>query len=108
MLIEFITQDIIARMMEEDHMSMEDALSQFYTSQTFSKLTDPETGLYLDASPSIYALYRAEQTDGAFLQRHMPLSRQKQGKQEKNRRIVCPAAKKMSKFWKTLSANTMM
>ena len=71
MLIEFITQDIIARMMEEDHMSMEDALSQFYTSQTFSKLTDPETGLYLDASPSIYALYRAEQTDGAFLQKEI-------------------------------------
>ena len=68
MLIEYISQDIIARLMEEEHMSMEDALTQFYTSQTFSKLTDPETGLYLDASPSIYALYREEQSAGAFVQ----------------------------------------
>lgn len=68
MLIEYITQDIVARLMEEEQVSMEDALNRFYTSQTFSKLSDPETGLYLDASSSVYELFREEQTAGVFVQ----------------------------------------
>ena len=68
MLIEYITQDIIAWLIEEKHVSMEEALNQFYTSQTFSKLIDQETGLYLDASASVYALYQDEQEAGELVQ----------------------------------------
>jgi len=68
LLIEYITQDIVSRLMEEENLSMEEALNQFYTSQTFSKLIDQETGLYLDASASIYALYQDEQEAGELVQ----------------------------------------
>ena len=47
---------------------MEEALNQFYTSQTFSKLIDQETGLYLDASASVYALYQDELEAGELVQ----------------------------------------
>ena len=57
LLIEYITQDIVSRLMEEENLSMEEALNQFYTSQTFSKLIDQETGLYLDASASVYGIF---------------------------------------------------
>ena len=68
MLIEYITQDIIAWLMEEEHLSMEEALNLFYTSQVFSKLSDPETGLYLDAAASVYALYQEERKAGELVQ----------------------------------------
>ena len=68
LLIEYITQDIVSRLMEEENLSMEEALNQFYTSQTFSKLIDQETGLYLDASASVYALYQDEQEAGELVQ----------------------------------------
>lgn len=68
LLIEYITQDIVSRLMEEENLSMEEALNQFYTSQTFSKLIDQETGLYLDASASVYSLYQDEQEAGELVQ----------------------------------------
>ena len=68
LLIEYITQDIVSWLMEEENLSMEEALNQFYTSQTFSKLIDQETGLYLDASASVYALYQDEQKAGKLIQ----------------------------------------
>ena len=71
MLIEYITQDIVAWIMEEDHLSMEEALKRFYTSQTFIKLTDQETGLYLDSSASVYALYQDERKYGKLIQNEL-------------------------------------
>ncbi len=68
MLIEYITQDIIAWWMEEKQISMEEAMNKFYTSMTFEKLSDPETGLYIDSAASIYHLFTEEQRLGAFVQ----------------------------------------
>lgn len=68
MLIEYITRDIVARIMEEDGLDMQEAIHRFYTSQTFMKLADEETGLYLDSSASVYALYQDEQKAGHLVQ----------------------------------------
>lgn len=68
MLIEYTTQDIVSWIMEEQHLGMEEALAQFYSSKTFEKLADLETGLYLDAPLSVYCLYRDEQVAGKFVQ----------------------------------------
>ncbi len=68
MLIEYATQDIVSWIMEEDHLPMEEALAKFYSSTTFEKLADVETGLYLDAPSSVYCLYRDEQEAGRFVQ----------------------------------------
>ena len=68
MLIEYATQDIVSWIMEEDHLPMEEALAKFYSSTTFEKLSDVESGLYLDAPSSVYCLYRDEQEAGRFVQ----------------------------------------
>ena len=43
-------------------------MQRFYGSQTFLKLTDVDTGLYLDASASVYDLYRNESIYGRIVQ----------------------------------------
>ena len=47
-MIELNTQDIIALIMEEEYLSLNNAMDKFYTSVAFEKLNDPETGLYLE------------------------------------------------------------
>lgn len=71
MLMEYATQDIVSWIMEEEQIPMEEALDRFYSSVTFEKLTDPETGLYLDSPASVYWLYKDECIAGKFIQREM-------------------------------------
>lgn len=68
MLMEYITQDIVAWLMDDEHLTMEEALYRFYTSKTFGKLNDPDTGLYLDAPISVYRLFLDEQENGQIVQ----------------------------------------
>ena len=42
---------------------MEQALEKFYMSETFEKLSDVETGLYLDGSTYVYELLKREFQD---------------------------------------------
>ena len=44
------TQDIIAALMEEDGLSLDEAMNKFYTSVAFEKLNNPDTGLYLEGT----------------------------------------------------------
>ena len=71
MLIEYIVQDIVSWIMEEENLSMEEALNCFYMSQTFIKLTDQKTGLYLDAPASVYSLYQDERKYGRLIQNEL-------------------------------------
>ena len=67
-LIEFITQDIIAFIVEDRQMEMTDAMHDFYTSETYDKLNDEETGLYLEGSAYVYDLFLNESKNGRILQ----------------------------------------
>ena len=46
-LIEFCIQDIIESIVKEQRVEYDKAMDLFYNSQTFAKLNDVETGLYL-------------------------------------------------------------
>ncbi len=59
-MIEYTSQDIVAFLVEDYHMNMEDALDFFYTSETFDMLSDAETGLYLQGSAYVYELLKRE------------------------------------------------
>lgn len=59
-MVEYTTQDLIAFIMEDFALDMEDAMSHVYLSTTFSKLTDVETGLYLEGSAFVYELLKKE------------------------------------------------
>jgi len=59
-LVEFITQDIIAKIAQEKGLDIEQAMNEFYFSETFEKLQDYETGLYLEGTDYIYDLLEEE------------------------------------------------
>jgi hypothetical protein len=63
MLIEYIIRDIISFIIVDKDEKLEAAMYSFYNSQTFEKLNDIETGLYLDSSAYVYEIFK-EELDG--------------------------------------------
>lgn len=68
-LIEYIIQDIILYIMEDDRAELEEAMNQFYNSKVFEKLQDIETGLYLESSAYVYDLFLNEKENGRLIQK---------------------------------------
>ena len=60
-MVEYTTQDVIRYLIENKGLSMEQAMKLFYMSDTFEKLNDAETGLYLEGSAYIYELLKREE-----------------------------------------------
>ncbi|MDR1512047.1 MAG: hypothetical protein LBS56_00990 [Propionibacteriaceae bacterium] len=67
-LIEAVAQDLAAFQMADEGVSLGEALDRLYESVTFDKLSDPETGLYLNGSAYVYELLRDELRVGHFIQ----------------------------------------
>ena len=67
-LMEFCVQDIIERIVKEHNIDYDEAMNLFYSSQTFTKLNDIETGLYLESSDYVYTLFRDELNFGKTIQ----------------------------------------
>ena len=67
-LIEYITSDIISYILEDSKLPMLEAMQQLYTSQTYVKLNDLETGLYRESSPYVYDIFKTEKANGKILQ----------------------------------------
>lgn len=59
-MIEYTTQEVVCYLIEDNGISMEQAMEQFYMSEVFEKLCDIETGLYLDGSAYIYEMLKRE------------------------------------------------
>jgi hypothetical protein len=59
-MIEYTTQDVVRYLMEDNGTAMEQAMNQFYMSETFEKLSDIETGLYLEGAAYIYEMLKRE------------------------------------------------
>ena len=59
-LVEGITKDIIAYIMEDDGLDLASALTQFHNSDTFAKLSDETTGLYIESSAFVYEIFKDE------------------------------------------------
>ncbi len=59
-MIEYTTQEVIAYLIEDNGITMEQAMEQFYMSNVFEKLSDIETGLYLEGSMYIYEMLKKE------------------------------------------------
>ena len=67
-LMEFCVQDIIERIVKEQNIHYDEAMNLFYSSQTFAKLNDIETGLYLESSDYVYTLFQDELNLGKIIQ----------------------------------------
>lgn len=59
-LIEYIVKDTTEYLMNDEGIDMLDALRFIYNSDTYSKLEDKETELYIQSSGYVYELLKAE------------------------------------------------
>lgn len=59
-MIEELTKDMVRLLREEQGMSLDDALRCTYTSDTYSKLTNLNTGLYFQSTAYVYSLLMQE------------------------------------------------
>jgi uncharacterized protein YqgV (UPF0045/DUF77 family) len=67
-LVEGVTQDLVAFLIEDENLPVEQAMDKVYNSILFDKLSDGETGLYRESSAYCYSLLKDELTQGQFVQ----------------------------------------
>lgn len=67
-MIEYTIQEVVRYLVEDEEITMEQAMEQFYMSDTFEKLSDIETALYLEGSAYIYEMLKRER-DKAYAER---------------------------------------
>ena len=66
--MEYHIQDIIEYIVKDLQLEYDMAMQIFYNSQTFDKLTDIETGLYLESSAYVYGIFQDERNFGHLIQ----------------------------------------
>ena len=66
-LVEGIAKDIVAYLMQDKNMDLSSAVSLFHNSETFEKLSDESTGLYIESSAYVYEILKPEITMGRIL-----------------------------------------
>ena len=55
-----LTEELVAILVEEKGLSIEDAFSVLYRSQTYARLSDPNTQLYIQSAGYIYSILEEE------------------------------------------------
>jgi len=55
-----LTEELVAILMEEKGCSIEEAFDVLYKSQTFAKLSNPNTKLYIQSAGYVYSLLEEE------------------------------------------------
>lgn len=59
-LVEGISTDVIIYLMEDNAMAMTEAIALFHNSETFEKLADETTGLYIESPAYVYEILKSE------------------------------------------------
>ena len=59
-LIESLCEDIVPMIMEEYQLTDKEAFDKLYKSTTFSKVEDPETGLYYQCPVYVFVMLKEE------------------------------------------------
>ena len=55
-----LTEELVAILIEEKGFSIEEAFARLYKSQTYAKLSDPNTQLYIQSAGYVYSLLEEE------------------------------------------------
>lgn len=55
-----LTEELVAILMEETGCSIQEAFDRLYKSQTYAKLSDPNTKLYFQSAGYVYSLLEEE------------------------------------------------
>lgn len=64
---ECMTRDLVIMLIQENNMSLLEALDAVYNSETFSKLKNPATGLYFQSPIYVYNYLNRELTTGKLI-----------------------------------------
>lgn len=67
-LFEGISADVVRYLVERDDMTLSEAISTFHNSETFAKLEQTETGLYIESPAFVYDLLKSELRHGRLVQ----------------------------------------
>jgi uncharacterized protein with NRDE domain len=59
-LVDFITTKLVESLMADKNIGIEEAMSLFHNSETFEKLTNPDTGLYIESPAFVYSILKDE------------------------------------------------
>lgn len=66
-MIEELVKDLVLKLMEEQKMSMSDALDAVYNSDTYEKILDLGTGLFAQSTVYVYAILQRELKEGKIV-----------------------------------------
>jgi len=66
-MIEELVKDLILKLMEEQKMSMNEALEAVYNSDTYAKVLDLETGLFSQSTVYVYSILQRELREGKIV-----------------------------------------
>lgn len=70
-LIEGVTQDLIAYLIEDRQVDIEEVMDMVYNSATYEKLVNSDTGLYRESSAYVYELLKDELNEGKLIQKEI-------------------------------------
>ena len=59
-LIETLCEDLVSMIMQNYHLSVQDAMDKLYKSQTFAKIEDLQTGLYYQSPVYVFEFLKEE------------------------------------------------
>lgn len=65
-LLEAISTDIIGWIMRDNSISLSEAISTWYNSETFEKVSEPKTGMYIESPAYNYEFLKRELHTGRF------------------------------------------
>ncbi len=65
-LLEAISTDIIGWLVRDQDLSLGDAVSTWYNSETFEKVSEPATGMYIESPAYNYDFLKRELVSGRF------------------------------------------
>lgn len=65
-LMEAISTDIIGWLMRDNSISLSEAISTWYNSETFEKVSEPKTGMYIESPAYNYEFLKRELHTGRF------------------------------------------
>lgn len=66
-MIEELVKDLVLKLIEEEKMSMSEALDAVYSSDTYEKVLDLETGLYAQSTAYVFAVLERELKTGKIV-----------------------------------------
>ncbi len=66
-LLEGVSADVVRYLVERDGMELPEAISIFHNSETFAKLEDFDTGLYIESPAYVYDLLQSELKNGRLV-----------------------------------------